>query len=296
MEANKIHTGRLGRFAGNLVLAGGAVIILLPFWEMIVGSLKTPAELYSTGIRFFPAVPQWNNYTELFSTLPIQRLFLNSIFISCAVTVCVLFTSSLAGFALAKYAFRGRNFIFKGILSTMMFPQFIFLIPVYFILKSVPLAGGNDVLGQGGVGLLHSYTALIVPFIVNGFGIFLMRQFVLGFPDSLLDAARIDGCSEFGLYWRVVLPLCKPVLATLAIFAFIAQWNEYIWTVTITTAAPDLMTLPVGIQMLRGGLDITRYEALMRAAMTIAVVPSIALFVILQKSYIRSLSLTGLKE
>ncbi len=281
---------------GTGILLLGALIILLPFWEMISGSLKTPAELYSTTIRLLPSSPQWSNYTGLFATLPVPRLLFNSIFVSGMVTLCVLFTSSLAGFALAKYSFKGRGFLFKGILSTMMFPQFVFLIPVYFILKSVPFAGGNDFIGQGGTGLLHNYAALIIPFIVSGFGIFLMRQFIVSVPDSLLDAARIDGCSEFGVYWKVILPLCKPALATLAVFAFIAQWNEYIWTVTITTAAPDLMTLPVGIQMLRGGFDITRYEALMRAAMTIAVVPSIVLFIFLQRYYIRSLSLTGLKE
>lgn len=280
----------------TMILAAGALVILLPFWEMVSGSLKTPAELYTTAIRLLPATPQWNNYTDLFAALPVPRLLFNSIFISGMVTLWVLFTSSLAGFALAKYSFRGRSFLFKGILSTMMFPQFVFLIPVYFILKSVPLAGGNDILGQGGTGLLHSYAALIIPFIVSGFGIFLMRQYIVSLPGSLIDAARVDGCSEFGLYWKVILPLCKPALATLAVFAFIAQWNEYIWTVTITTAAPDLMTLPVGIQMLRGGFDITRYEAIMRAAMTIAVVPSIVLFVFLQKYYVRSLSITGLKE
>ncbi len=287
---------RAGSIIGFSVLATGTLIILIPFWEMLSGSLKTPAELYSTGFRLLPESPIWENYADLVSVLPLSRLFFNSLLVSGSVTILVLATSSLAGFALAKYDFKGRAFIFKGVLSTMLFPQFIFLIPVYFILKSVPLAGGNDVIGIGGSGLLQSYPGLIIPFAVSGFGIFLMRQYILSLPDSLIDAARIDGCSEFRIFRAVVLPLSKPALVTLAIFTFIAQWNEYIWTVTVTTASPELMTLPVGIQLLRGSFDITRFESLIRAALVLAVIPTILLFVVLQKYYIRSLNFTGLKE
>jgi multiple sugar transport system permease protein len=287
---------RIINLAGFVLLGAGAIIILFPFWEMLVGSLKTPQELYSTAPKLLSKTPQWENYTELFGTLPVGRLLFNSIFISSAVTVLVLITSSLAGYALAKYTFKGRSFMFKGILSTMLFPQFLFLIPVYFILKSIPLAGGNDLLGQGGMGVLNSYFSLIVPFAVSGFGIFYMRQYILTLPDTLIDAARIDGCSELRIFRTIILPLSKPALVTLAIFTFVAQWNEYIWTVTVTTSSPELMTMPVGIQMLRGGLDITRFEALMRAALVIAIVPTVGLFILLQKYYVRSMHFTGIKE
>jgi multiple sugar transport system permease protein len=287
---------RIINLTGFVLLGAGSLIILFPFWEMLVGSLKTSQELYSTAPTLFPKSPQWENYTELFGTLPVGRLLFNSIFISATVTVLVLITSSLAGYALAKYTFKGRSIMFKGILSTILFPQFLFLIPVYFILKSVPLAGGNDLLGQGGMGVLNSYFSLIVPFAVSGFGIFYMRQYMLMLPDTLIDAARIDGCSELRIFRTIILPLSKPALVTLAVFTFVAQWNEYIWTVTVTTSSPELMTMPVGIQMLRGGFDITRFEALMRAALVIAIVPTVVLFILLQKYYVRSMHFTGIKE
>jgi multiple sugar transport system permease protein len=287
---------RIINLTGFVLLGAGSLIILFPFWEMLVGSLKTPQELYSTAPKLFPKTPQWENYTELFGTLPVGRLLFNSIFVSATVTVLVLITSSLAGYALAKYTFKGRSIMFKGILSTILFPQFLFLIPVYFILKSVPLAGGNDLLGQGGMGVLNSYFSLIVPFAVSGFGIFYMRQYMLMLPDTLIDAARIDGCSELRIFRTILLPLSKPALVTLAVFTFVAQWNEYIWTVTVTTSSPELMTMPVGIQMLRGGFDITRFEALMRAALVIAIVPTVVLFILLQKYYVRSMHFTGIKE
>jgi multiple sugar transport system permease protein len=276
-------------------LALGGFLMLVPFLEMILGSLKTQAEMIAIPMVWIPKTPQWKHYADVVKMIPMAKLYKNSLIVSSSVTVLVLLTSSLTGFALAKYQFKGRDAFFKFLLSTLMFPQFIFLIPVYFLLKNVPLAGGNDLFGAGGSGLLKTYWALILPFACSGFGIFLMRQFMLTIPDDLLQAARIDGAGEFRIFWQIVLPNLGPALATLAIFTFIGTWNEFIWAMVITTSARDLMTLPVGIQLLRGNLDPLRVAGLMRAALTIAVIPMLLFFITLQRYYIRGITMTGLK-
>lgn len=273
----------------------GALLMMVPFFEMILGSLKTIAEMVAIPMVWIPRTPQWDHYTEVVRMIPMFKLYKNSVIVSSTVTVLVLATSSMAGLALAKYQFKGRDTIFKLLLSTLMFPQFIFLIPVYFLLKRVPYAGGNDLLGIGGSGLLQTYWALILPFACSAFGIFLMRQFILTIPDDLLAAARIDGAGEFRMFLQVILPLLGPPLATLAIFTFIGTWNEFIWAMVITTSAQDLMTIPVGIQLLRGNLDPLRVAGLMRAALTIAVVPMLIVFMALQRYYVRGITMTGLK-
>lgn len=286
----------IGRAGVAALIALGAVTMVVPFLDMILGALRTPAEMVSVPPAFLPRTPQWGNFLKVARIIPLGRYYLNSLLVASAVTLLVLCTSLLSGFALAKYRFRGREIIFRGILATIMFPQFIFLIPVYYLLKRVPLAGGNDLLGLGGSGLLHSYAALILPFAVSGFGIFLMRQFIMDVPDDLLDAARIDGCSEFRLLWQIVLPNVGPALATVAIFSFLAQWNEFVWPMIITTSAREMMTLPVGIQLLRGGIrDLPEVDALIRAALTLAVIPVMALFVLLQRYYVRGITMMGLK-
>lgn len=273
----------------------GAVLMMLPFVEMILGSLKTPAEMIAIPMVFLPETPQWQHYPDVVKMIPMFKLYKNSVIVSTSVTLLVLLTSSMTGYALVKFQWKGRDTLFKGILSTLMFPQFIFLIPIYFLLKKMPLAGGNDLLGDGGSGLLQTYWALIVPFFCSGFGIFLMRQFIMTIPDDLLQAARIDGAGEMRIFFQIVLPLLKPALATLAIFTFLGTWNEFIWAMVITTSARDLMTIPVGIQLLRGNLDPVRVAGLMRAALTIAVVPILILFVGLQRYYVRGITMTGLK-
>jgi multiple sugar transport system permease protein len=277
------------------LLALGALFMVLPFLDMFLGALKTPAEIIARPPKLIPADPQWNVFLEIFNQIPILRWYANSIIVTSSVTLFVLFTSSMAGFALAKYRFPGRTLIFNGILSAMMFPLFLFLIPVYFMMRYWPLAGGNDLLGMGGTGFLGTYTALILPFAVSWWGIFMMRQFIVGLPDDILDAARIDGCSEFRIYTHIVLPLIKPALATLAIFVFIAQWNEFIWTMTVTRSAPDLQTLPVGIHLLRDTFDPLRNEALRRATIAVSTIPMTVVFLALQRYYVKGIAMTGIK-
>lgn len=278
-----------------VVLTLGAVIMLVPFLDMVLGALRTPQEQVAIPPVILPRTPRWGVFADVWNQLPMGRFYFNSIVIALAVTALVLFTSSLTGFLLAKYEFRGRDLLFRFILATQMFPQFIFLIPVYYLLKTTPLAGGNDILGAGGAGLLHSRLALILPFACSSFGIFLMRQFMVSVPNELLDAGRIDGASEWRIYWQLVLPNVRPALATLGIFTFMSSWNEFIWAMIITTSARELMTLPVGIQFLRNSLDTLNYEANMRAALTMAVGPILLLFLFLQRYYVRGFVSSGFK-
>ncbi|MEU0855000.1 carbohydrate ABC transporter permease [Streptomyces griseofuscus] len=278
-----------------LLVLSGAVLMVVPFLDMVMTSFKGPGESGKLPYRFLPKGFDFGNYAAALDQLDLPVLFRNSVTATALITGSVLLTSSLAGYALAKLRFRGRDFIFRLVLATMMFPPFLFFIPHFLILVHWPLAGGNDVLGRGGAGLTVSVVALAMPFLVNGFGIFLMRQFMVSVPDEILEAARLDGAGEFTLWWRIVLPQTKPVLVTLALLTFVDAWNEYIWALLISTADPDVMTLPVGIQLLQDYVDPTRTMPVVMAALVLSILPVLVLFLLLQKHYIRGVMLSGLK-
>ena len=278
---------------GLLGLAG--IVTVLPFADMLLGALRSPADLLARPPAYWPSAPAWDNFARVFTELPMARWLFNSVLVTCAVTALQLATSAAAGFAFAKYESRGARRLFRLVLGAQMFPFFLLLIPIFFIVRFWPLAGGNDLLGHGGHGLLGSYAALIVPFGVSWYGIFLMRQFMLAIPDELLDAARLDGASEFGLFVRVALPLMRPALATLGIFVFVYQWNEVLWTMTVTRNAADLQTVPVGIYLLRGAFVEMSTRGLQQAALVVSVVPLLVLFLALQRFYVRGLLAGGLK-
>jgi multiple sugar transport system permease protein len=181
------------------------------------------------------------------------------------------------------------------VLAAQMFPFFLFLIPMFFLMRYWPLAGGNDLFGQGGTGFLGSYVGLILPFMVSWYGIFLMRQFMIGLPTELMEAARIDGCSEFRIFSQIMLPLLKPAFATLGIFVFIYHWNEFIWTMTISRSAPQLQTLPVGIYLARSVFPDIQDQAFLQAALAISTVPVAILFLVLQRYYVRGMVMSGIK-
>ncbi|WP_416481523.1 carbohydrate ABC transporter permease [Streptomyces sp. CL12] len=278
-----------------LLVLSGAVLMVVPFLDMVMTSFKGPGESGKLPYRFLPKGFDFGNYAAALDQLDLPMLFRNSVTATALITGSVLLTSSLAGYALAKLRFRGRDFIFRLVLATMMFPPFLFFIPHFLILVHWPLAGGNDSLGRGGSGLTVSIVALAMPFLVNGFGIFLMRQFMVSVPDEILEAARLDGAGEFTLWWRIVLPQTRPVLVTLALLTFVDAWNEYIWALLISTADPDVMTLPVGIQLLQDYVDPTRTMPVVMAALVLSILPVLVLFLLLQKHYIRGVMLSGLK-
>ena len=277
------------------LLGIGAVLMLAPFGDMFLGALRTPAERLSTPPAYWPSDPQWGNYLRVFTELPMGRWIFNSMLQTTIITALQLLTSAMAGFALAKYRFPGRDFLFRAVLGAQMFPFFLFLIPIFFILRYFPLFGGNDILGQGGTGFLNTYAAIILPFAVTWYGIFMMRQFFISLPDELMEAARLDGASEFRIFFQIALPLAAPGLATLGIFVFIYQWNEVIWTMTVTRTAPELQTIPVGIYLLRGAFIDQSTLSLQQAALAVSILPVIVTFLLLQRFYIRGLTAGAIK-
>ena len=262
-----------------------AALMLLPFADMFVGALRGPQDVFANPPNYFPADPQWSVYARVFDELPMGRWLFNSVVVTLTITVLQVATSTLAGFALAKYDFGGRDAIFRLVIGAQMFPFFLFIIPIFFLLRYVPLAGGNGLTDMGGSGLLGTYAALVLPFIVTWYGVFLMRQFFVTVPDDILEAARLDGASEFRLFRSIALPQVAPAVWTLALFAFVYHWNEFIWTMTVTRSAPELQTLPVGIFLLEDQFNTLDQKSLQQAALAVSVAPVIALFVLLQKRF-----------
>lgn len=292
---------RRSRLVGRIVLNVAVVLIglaaFLPFYWLLASSLMTYEELIASPMKWYPATPQWQNYPEVLQdpNVNLKLYFKNSFIVATSVTLAVLLTSSLAGYALAKLKFPGRDTVFVLTLSTMMFPVFLFLIPVYYIMKRFPLLGGNSILGLGGTGALNSHVSLILPFVVSAWGIFMMRQFMMTIPDELTDAARIDGASDLSIYGTIILPLVKPALATLAIFTFIGQWNYFLWPMIVTTSARHLMTVPVGIRLMGTAYSQALNANKLQAATVLAIVPTVSAFLVLQRYYVKGFVLSGFK-
>jgi multiple sugar transport system permease protein len=267
-------------FAKYAVVIFGAIVMVVPFLWMIDASLMTSAEITTQPPVWLPSVPQFQNFPQLLDVLPFPKLYLNSLIITGGTVLGVLFTSSIAGFAFAKYEFPGKEVLFYLILATMMIPFFITLIPVFYIVRQL--------------GWIDSYQGVIIPGIFSAYGIFLMRQFIRTIPDELLDAARIDGASEPRIYWRIVLPLVTPALATLGTFTFISSWNAFLWPLLVITNR-DMMTVPLGLNSLRLFASQPTNLNLLMAGTALSVVPTLIIFVFLQRYFIRGIALTGLK-
>ncbi len=279
-----------------LVVITGGVLMTMPFFDLVSSSFKGAGEYGILPYHFLPSDFTWGNYAEAFKQLHLARLFRNSVLVTCVVTFSVLLTSAMGGYALAKLRFRGREVIFRFILATMMLPPFLLLIPDFLMMVNWPLVGGNNILGQNGDGgMTVSIVSLMLPFLVSGFGIFLMRQFMVGVPNELLEAGRLDGANEWQLFFNIVLPQAKPVAITLGLITFVGQWNEYIWTLLMASSNPDLMTLPVGIQLLQSFLDPNRTMPIVMAGIVISTIPVLVLFLALQKYYVRGVVLSGMK-
>lgn len=254
--------------------------MLLPFYWMISASLMTRQEIIRTPPPLWPAVPQWHNYADVAAAVNIARAYFNSIVVAGLTVLGILFTSSLAGFAFAKYQFPLKNVLFLVILASMMIPFFVIIIPVFYIAKQL--------------GWLNNYAGLIMPSIVSAYGVFMLRQFTEGIPDELLDAARIDGASEFRIYWQVVLPLTTPALATLGVFMLVSVWNAFLWPLLVVQN-PDLYTVPLALNNLRTYGAEDRVLNLRMAGTVLSVIPTVIVFAWLQRFFTRGIALTGLK-
>lgn len=290
-------TNRAPLIGKYILVVAVASAMFLPFGWLVSASLQTYEEIISIPLTWLPSSPQWWNYREVLvnPNVKLGLYFSNSLIVSTAITASVLITGSLAGYALAKLRFPGRDVFFTFTLSTMMFPTFIFLIPVYYILRKFPFLGGNNLFGQGGSGALSSHAGLVLPFVVSAWGIFLMRQFMMTIPDDLLDAARIDGASEFRIFSMIIAPLVKPAFVTLGIFQFIGSWNSFLWPLIVTSSAQHLMTLPVGLRMMVTAYSTTTVQNRLFAATVLGIIPTIVLFLALQRHYVKGITLSGIK-
>ncbi len=254
--------------------------MVVPFAWMISTSFKPASEI--TRPNFFPMDATTANYGEVVTQTNLPRWYLNSIIVAVMTTVSVAFFDSLSGYVFAKHNFPGKRIIFIVFLSSLMVPTEMLIIP-WYIMSSHPIIGGTWV---------DTYWGIAFPGLITAAGIFLMRQFMQGVPDELLDAGRIDGVGEFGLFWRIAVPLSLPAIGALCIFNFLGNWNAFIWPLIVTTKS-DMKTLPVGIQFFssEAGSD---WQLIMTAA-TLAVIPLLIIVIIFQRYIIEGIALTGLK-
>ena len=283
---------RLGHPVSHALLVLGAVAMLLPFVWMISTSLKPADQLFTIPPTWVPHPALWDNYGKAMGAGNFGRYAMNSLFLGVANLATNVLLSALAGYAFARLRFPGRNLLFLLVLATLMVPYQVTIIPLFVIIRHVPLFGGNDLLGQGGIGWINSYWGLVVPGAVGAFGIFMLRQFFQTLPNELEDAARIDGAGEFRIFWQIMLPLAMPAVATLAIFSFQAGWNAFLWPLLITTTE-DMRTIQLGLTVFVQQYS-TRWDQLM-AATVVATLPVIVVFGLGQRLLVRSIAFSGIK-
>ncbi|MCP5158828.1 MAG: carbohydrate ABC transporter permease [Gammaproteobacteria bacterium] len=260
------------------LLSIGLLLTLTPLLWMMAASLMPSGEANSYPPHLWPSRVTFEHYLALFTRLDLARYLFNSTLLASAVTVISLLINSMAGYAFAKFRFRGRDHLFRGLLAALVIPAQVAMLPLFLLLKQF--------------GLINTYWGVIIPGMANIFGIFLIRQYLLAIPDSLLDAARMDGASELRIYWSLVLPLCRPILVTLAIFTFMGAWNDFMWPLIVLTDS-SLYTLPVALANLLG--EHVQDTELMMAGSVLTVLPVMLLFVALQRYYIAGIMLGGMK-
>lgn len=275
-----------------LLLVLFAIVMALPFYWSIITSIKPDSDIFALPTIWFPIRFTVSHYNDAFSLIPYARYFMNSFYLASMGVVLNLFFGSLSGYAFAKLRFPGRDVLFKILLSSIMVPAVVVMIPQFLVLKNFPLVGGNNLFGQGGTGLLNSYWAVLLPGAAGAFGVFLMRQFFITLPEELIEAARIEGAHEFRIFWKIMLPLTTPALAALSIFTFQAGWNSFLWPLIVLND-PDKATIQMGLQAFTYNKS-TDFGAMMAGSL-VAILPMLLLFIFLQKYFIRGVALSGIK-
>jgi multiple sugar transport system permease protein len=285
-------SGRLGMLLVYLILGAGAVMFTAPWVWMVSASFQPLGDMFNWPPTWIPETFTLSNYSRFIQAAGLGRWFLNSSIISVSVVVLQMFFNSLAAYTFAKRRFPGRDKLFVFMLGTLMIPGAVFLIPNYLILQHIPLAGGNDIWGNGGHGWLDSYWGLILPSAVSVWGIFFLRQYMKGIPDELLDSARIDGATEFRIYWQIALPLAGPALAATAIGTFTWTWNDFFWPLLVISSS-DLQTVQLGLALFVVK-NRTVWDQVM-AGSVLATLPVLAVFLLFQRHFIQGIALTGFK-
>ena len=260
-------------------LTAGLVLTLAPLLWMLSASLMPAGEASVYPPRLLPSRVTLEHYVGLFARLNLARYFFNSLLIASAITLISLLLNSMAGYAFAKLSFPGRDGLFRILLSALVVPAQVAMLPLFLMLKQL--------------GLINTWWGVIVPGMTSIFGIFLIRQYALSIPDSLLEAARIDGASEFKIYWWVVLPICRPILVTLAVFTFMGAWNDFMWPLIVLTDEA-MYTLPVALANLLG--EHVQDTELMMAGSVLTILPVMLLFIFVQRAYIEGITAGSLKE
>ncbi len=274
------HSRERGRVLTHAVLLLAGAAVAFPFYWMLISSLKTASEATQIPPTLFPHAPTLANYPEVWRAEPFARYFANTVGVAGSVTLGVLITSSLAAHAFARMRFLGSRLLFIALLATLMIPFEVILIPDYLIVTQ-----------------LHwddTYLALIVPWIANVFGIFLLRQFFLGIPTELWEAALLDGCGHLAYLFRVAIPLARPGLSVVAIVTFLGSWNALLWPLVVITRRPELRPIQVGMQSFATG-EFGSYLHLAMTAATITILPVVILFLIAQRQFVESIARTGVK-
>lgn len=278
-----MNARELGPVAGvlrHVVLMAGAIVIVSPFAWMLLSSFKPQSEILSGELQLLPQ--RWaaiENYTEVWSRVRMGRFLLNGAIVTVSIFLLQVLINLPCAYALAKLRFRGKQALFGVVLLGLLIPMHATAIPIYIFFHYT--------------GILNTYAALILPFTISVFGIFMLRQFFMTVPDDLIDAARIDGMSEIGIVWRVMLPTAIPAVTAFGIFSVVAHWNDYFWPL-IAVGSKDLYTPPLGVAYFRlndGGTD---YGVLMAAA-TIVILPLVVAFLLAQRRFIEGVTFTGLK-
>jgi len=283
---------RRNRLLTGIVLTVVSLIMASPFIWMFLTSLRTPEELASVDMPLLPQTWAWSNYTEALQAAPFGIYARNSLILATGQAITTVILGSMCGYALAKLRWRLRGPVFAWFLLSMMVPFYAVVIPSFFLVRYMPLFGGNDIFGQGGTGWIDTWWALLVPAAVSPFSIFLFRQFYVGTPTELMEAARIDGVNEFGIYARVITPLIKPGLLTVALLAFEAGWNNFLWPLLVTTSE-NLRVIQVGLSVFKQE-SATEFHLLM-AGTTMAAVPMILMFLLFQRYFVNGFVSSGIK-
>lgn len=286
-EAPTAHPRGTGRRRpikpGNVVvivlLVLFAIITLVPLYWMVVSSFKHQSEIFSLSTTWFPEQPTVDNYTGLFQETNFGRWLFNSIFVTAIATVLGIFLASMAGFAFAKYEFRAKRLLFWLALGSVSIPQIVTIIPIFSWFSRI--------------GLTDTYFVLAVPPAINVFAVFLLRQYITGLPDEMLESARIDGITEWGLYWRIVVPLIRPGMGAAAIFLWVGTWSAYLWPL-IMVQSNEMFTLPLGLATMYANPWDLDYGRLMAGAV-MSTLPITVAFLVMQEQFIAGLTQGAVK-
>lgn len=270
----------LRRWGARLALALTMLVPLFPLYWMVISSLKGPEELQKTPPTWFPSDPTFGAYSEVFDVIPFGRTFVNSLLVAGIPTLSVLVTSIMAGYAFAKYRFRGRDGLFWTVVATMFLPPIVTLVPLYWLVSTL--------------GLSDSYLGVMLPWLANAFGIFLMRQFIADVPDELIEAARVDGASELRIVWQIVTPLVWPAIVTLGVFGFVYYWNNFLWPLSILQSDEKFPVVLALNQLLSYSTSV-QYQNVVMAGALIASLPTILVFLVAQRVFVQGISRSGVK-